>query len=125
MKLVLRRRYLEYFYQVPRRSVVQVLSTIMSPSRKSLKTVALPIAKLGFTNVSRIDQGSYRGWYRGWLEALLQSKPNHKLFLKHDKNAIDQCFREQAMQQYAHDKTQLNKALDDVRKQAHTPSFPH
>jgi hypothetical protein len=85
---------------------------MMSPAKKSLKTVVLPIATLGFTNVPRISNSSYRSW----LDSLLKSKLNQKLFLKHDKDAIDQCFREQAMQQYALDNNKLKQALADVNK---------
>jgi hypothetical protein len=88
------------------------VSTTMSPAKKSLKIVALPIAKLGFTDVPRISNSSYRSW----LDTLLNSKPNQKLILKHDKSAIDQCFREQVMQQYALDNNKLKQALADVYK---------
>jgi hypothetical protein len=84
----------------------------MSPAKKSLKIVALPIAKLGFTDVPRISNSSYRSW----LDTLLNSKPNQKLILKHDKSAIDQCFREQVMQQYALDNNKLKQALADMYK---------
>lgn len=85
----------------------------MSPAKKTLKTVALPIAKLGSTNVPQLCGG--RGSYHHWLAALRKSKPNQKLFLKHDKDAIDRCFREQAMQQYALDINKLKQTLVDVR----------
>jgi len=67
----------------------------MSPAKKSVKIVALPIVKYGFTNVPRITKN--RGSYRHWLGMLLQSKPNQRLFLKHEKDAIEQRFRERAM----------------------------
>ena len=86
---------------------------IMSPAKKSLKTVALPIARFGFTDVPPLNGDS--GSYRCWLNTLLKPKSNQKLLLKHDKNVIDQCFREQAMQQYALDNNKLKQALSDVR----------
>lgn len=64
----------------------------MSPAKKGLKTVALPIAELGFTNVPNLHNSS--GSYRTWLVSLLKSQHNQKLFLKHDKNITDRCFRE-------------------------------
>jgi hypothetical protein len=82
----------------------------MSPAKKSLKTVALPIAKLGFMSVPRISQGSYRSW----LGTLMKHKPNQKLMLKLEKDVIDQRFREQAMQEYALESNTLKRALADV-----------
>jgi hypothetical protein len=84
----------------------------MSPAKKGLKTVALPLAKHGFTDIPRIANSSYRSW----LTTLLQSKSNKKLLLNHEKTVIDQCFREQAMQQYALDNNKLKKAPVDVSK---------
>jgi hypothetical protein len=84
----------------------------MSPAKKALKTVALPIAKLGFTNGPQLCGG--RGSYGQWLKAMLVSKPNQKLFLKHERDVIDQCFREQVEQQYALDNNKLRQALADV-----------
>jgi hypothetical protein len=84
----------------------------MSPAKKSLKTAALPVAKLGFTNIPQLC-GS-RGSYSQWLRTLLQSKPNQKLFLKHGKDDVDQCFRDQAVRQFALDNNRLRQALADV-----------
>ena len=59
------------------------------------------------------------------MPALLQSKPNQKLFLKHEKDVVDQCFREQAMQEYALENNRLKQALAGVRKQILVASLPH
>jgi hypothetical protein len=94
----------------------------MSPGKKSLKAVALPIAKLGFTNVPKISDGCS---YQHWLRALLQSKPNQKLFLKHEKDFVDQCFREQAMKQYTLDNNKLRQALADVSQNASINAYTY
>jgi hypothetical protein len=107
-------RHLGYFYPKPRCFVVQSLSPCCLvkdvTSKKSVKTVAPPISKLGFIKVPRISDSNYRHW----LDTLVQPKPDQRLFLKLEKDFIDQCFCEQAMQQYALDNNKLKQALADV-----------
>lgn len=44
----------------------------------------------------------------------MQPKPDQRLFLKLEKDVIDQCFHEQAVQQYALDNNKLKQVLADV-----------
>lgn len=130
MKVTSLRRHFGYLYQVPHCAAAQPslqLSLLvcrlmkMSPAKKSMKTIALPIAKLGFTSVPPLEGNSSS--YRSWLKVLWRSKSNQKLLLKHEKDVLDQCFRQQAMQQFALDNNKLKQALAGVRKPSLTPAL--
>jgi len=88
------------------------------PSSKTAAVVA-SATKTRFINVPRIVDSCD---YRNFLDSLLREKHNRKLFLRSEKEAVDQCFRLQATEQFKFDNASLKIAMAKVKNDRRTIS---
>lgn len=80
------------------------------PPQKTFAAAATA-SKACFTNVPRV---SWPCNYREFLKAILKEKHNKKVFSLSGKEAVDQCFRLQATQQFKLENDKLKRAMSEV-----------
>jgi hypothetical protein len=80
------------------------------PPPKTVAAAAIA-SKASFINVPRV---SWPCSYREFLKTLLSEKHNRKVFLSSGKEAVDQCFRLQATQQFKLANDKLKRAMAEV-----------
>lgn len=78
------------------------------PPQKTAAAAATA-SKASFIKVPRVGTS-----YSQFLKQLLEEKHNRNVFLQSEKDAVDQCCRLQATQQFNRDNDSLKRALAEV-----------